>query len=90
MYIGQASKTTLSGSEAHVPPFDESAPSQANMSPVTPVLPEYPFQHVVADYFHLNGFKYLVYADRFSGGHLLLTQRVLQLQILSEICAWLT
>jgi len=46
---------------------DESAPSQSNMSPVTPVLPEYPFQHVVADYFHLNGFKYLVYADRFSG-----------------------
>ena len=29
--------------------------------------PEYPFQHVVSDFFHMAGHTFIIYADRFSG-----------------------
>ena len=31
------------------------APSQSNLPPVEPLVPDYPFQHVCADYLSLNG-----------------------------------
>ena len=41
------------------------APSQSN-EPLMITSPKYPFQKTVADYFSLKGFKYLLYADRYS------------------------
>ena len=41
------------------------APSQCN-EPLIISSPKYPFQMTVADYFSLKGFKYLLYADRYS------------------------
>ena len=41
------------------------APSQSN-EPLIITSPKYPFQKTVADYFSLTGFKYLLYADRYS------------------------
>ena len=31
------------------------APSQANLPPIDPITPEYPFQHICSDYFMLDG-----------------------------------
>ena len=42
------------------------APSQAAMPPIAPIVPEYPFQHVAADYFSYMGCTYGVVVDRFS------------------------
>ena len=42
------------------------APSQPAMPSITPVEPEYPFQHLCADFFHHEGVTYLVLVDRFS------------------------
>ena len=41
------------------------APSQPNFPPVDPILPEYPFHHIVMDHFALNNKSYGVFADRF-------------------------
>ena len=41
-------------------------PSQSQMPPTTPIIPEYSFQHVVMDYMELNGQTYGVFADRYS------------------------
>ena len=46
---------------------NQSAPSQPSLPPVTQVIPEYPFQHAVSNFFHKNGKLYGVYGDRFSG-----------------------
>ena len=43
------------------------APSQANLPPIDPITPEYPFQHICADYFMLDGHSYGVFVDRFTG-----------------------
>ena len=43
------------------------APSQPSIPATLPVVPDYPFQFVVADYFDLVGRKFLVYADRYTG-----------------------
>ena len=43
------------------------APSQPSITATLPVVPDYPFQFVVADYFDLLGRKFLVYADRYTG-----------------------
>ena len=43
------------------------APSQPAGKPVAPPSPDYPFQLIVGDYFHLEGYDYLVMADRYSG-----------------------
>ena len=43
------------------------APSQPAMPSTTPEEPEYPFQHICADYFHHEGSAYLVLVDRYSG-----------------------
>ncbi len=43
------------------------APSLSNLPPHEPVHPEYPFQHVCADYMELAGSSYGVVVDRFSG-----------------------
>ncbi len=42
------------------------APSHSRLPPVTPIVPEFPFQHVVMDYMELDGTTYGVFADRFS------------------------
>ena len=45
---------------------DETAPSQSPEPPITPVAPEYPFQHVATDYFSLGGHNFCLVVDRFS------------------------
>ena len=42
------------------------APSQSNLPPVDPIVPDYPFQHVCMDYFQLNQKSYGILVDRFS------------------------
>ena len=34
---------------------------------MTPPSPSYPFEMIAADYFHLDGWNYLVLSDRYSG-----------------------
>ena len=46
---------------------NSNAPSQPAMPSVTPEEPEYPFQHVCADFFHHEGSAYVVLVDRYSG-----------------------
>ena len=46
---------------------DSIAPSQPHMPPTPPIIPEYPFQAIVGDYFTLMGIKYLIIVDCFSG-----------------------
>ena len=45
---------------------DETAPSQSPEPPITPVTPEYPFQHICSDYFSLKGHNFCLVVDRFS------------------------
>ena len=52
---------------SHCRSCDVYAPSHPNMPPITPEVPEYPFQHVCSDYFALHGQPFLVIVDRFSG-----------------------
>ena len=40
------------------------APTQPKLPPVTPVVPEYPFQHICMDYMTLDGVNYGIYVDR--------------------------
>ena len=42
------------------------APSQPNAPPYPPISPAYPFQCLVADFFHHRGHHYLVIVDRYS------------------------
>ena len=46
---------------------DVYAPSHADMPPVQPDVPTYPFQHICSDYFQIHGKEYCVVVDRFSG-----------------------
>ena len=46
---------------------DVYAPSYADMPPVQPDVPMYPFQHICSDYFQIHGKEYCVVVDRFSG-----------------------
>ena len=39
---------------AHCLTCQSIAPSQSNLPPVDPVVPDYPFQHIVMDHFTLN------------------------------------
>merc|ERR1712082_16725 len=43
------------------------APSQSATPPITPPVPQYPFQYVSSDYFAYAGVNYLVFVDRYSG-----------------------
>ena len=43
------------------------APSQASEPLFSNSPPQYPFDQVVTHYFSLKGYKYLLYADRYSG-----------------------
>ena len=43
------------------------APSQSNLPPVEPIVPDYPFQHVAVDYMTVEGENYGVFVDRYSG-----------------------
>ena len=43
------------------------APSQANLPPYNPPVPEFPFQYVCSDFFQLKGSTYLVTVDRLTG-----------------------
>ena len=52
---------------------DKIAPSQANLPPVDPVVPAYPFQHVCMDYFQLNNRCYGIVVDRFSNWPIIYT-----------------
>ena len=45
----------------------ENAPSQPSAPPEPLPQPEYPFEHIVSDYFQAGGHHYLVIVDRFSG-----------------------
>ena len=45
----------------------EHAPSQPSFPPQPFPQPDFPFQHIVSDYFQSGGYQYLVIADRFSG-----------------------
>ena len=45
---------------------DATAPSQSPEPPITPITPEYPFQHVCSDYFSLAGHNFCLVVDRFS------------------------
>ncbi len=45
---------------------NRTAPSQASAPPYPPTTPIYPFQCICADFFHLNGIRYLVVVDRYS------------------------
>ena len=47
-------------------PCNRMAPSQPGAPPTPPVSPAYPFQCIVADYFHYRGHNYLVIVDRYS------------------------
>ena len=42
------------------------APSQPSAPPTPPISPAYPFQCIVADFFHFKGHTYLVVVDRYS------------------------
>ena len=42
------------------------APSQSNLPLIEPIVPQYPFQHVVMDHFVLNNQSYGVFVDRFT------------------------
>ena len=44
----------------------ETAPSQASEPPITPDVPQYPFQHVCSDYFEYAGHNFCLIVDRFS------------------------
>ena len=45
---------------------NSNAPSQPAMPSTTPADPEYPFQHICANFFHHDGVSYLVLVDRYS------------------------
>ena len=45
----------------------QSAPSQPATPPIKPLIPDYPFQLISADYFVYAGHSYLVVVDRYSG-----------------------
>ena len=45
----------------------KNAPSQAQLPPAPPKVPSTPFKSIVADFFDLDGQRYLVVADRLSG-----------------------
>ena len=45
---------------------NRNAPSQANAPPIAPTLPDYPFQHIAADFFTYKGSNYVVVVDRYS------------------------
>ena len=45
---------------------DRYAPSQSNLPPIDPIVPEYPFQHLSADYMEYAGYSYGIVVDRFS------------------------
>ena len=42
------------------------APSQSPEPPITPITPQYPFQHIVTDYFSLAGQNFCLVVDKFS------------------------
>ena len=42
------------------------APTQSRLPPVTPVVPQYPFEHICMDYMTLDGQNYGVFVDRFT------------------------
>ena len=48
------------------PSCDATAPSQSPEPPITPIVPEYPYQHVCTDYFSLAGHNFCLVVDRFS------------------------
>ena len=47
-------------------PCSTMAPSQPSAPPTTPILPEYPFQSICADYATKEGVGYLITVDRYS------------------------
>ena len=41
-------------------------PSQSSEPPITPIQPQYPFQHICSDYFSVAGHNFCLVVDRFS------------------------
>ena len=63
------------------------APSQSDMPPIPPTTPEYPFQHVAADFFSYLGNSYGVVVDRFSNWFQIWEGRKLTLvNVLTSLC----
>ena len=62
------------------------APSQSNLLSIDPITPEYPFQHICADFFILDGHVYGVFIDRFTDGqgYLLVVQEMMLPPFLPE------
>ena len=63
------------------------ATSQPDMPPIPPLVPEYPFQHVAADFFSYMGNSYGVVVDRFSNWFQIWEGRdITLLQVLTNLC----
>ena len=64
------------------------APSQSNLPPVEPIVPDYPFQHVAVDYMTIEGENYGVFVDRYSGwpGMICGTQAKDVVSFLASLC----
>ena len=45
---------------------NRTAQTQPKLPPVTPVVPQYPFEHVCMDYMTLDGHSYGIFVDRFT------------------------
>merc|ERR1711954_71549 len=41
-------------------------PTQSKLPPVTPIVPDYPFQHICLDYMSMDGHNYGVFVDRYT------------------------
>ena len=57
----------IEGTRANCSTCQKIAPSQANLPPVEPLIPNYPFEHVCVDYMSLNGHEFGVFVDRYTG-----------------------
>ena len=71
----------------HCSSCNRHAPSQSDLPPVAPAVPEYPFQHVAADFFSYMGHNYGVIVDRFSNWFQIWHGQDLSLvQVLTSLC----
>ena len=77
----------IEATRRHCSSCNRHAPSQSDLPPVTPIAPEYPFQHVAADFFNYMGHNYGVIVDRFSNWFQIWHGQDLSLvQVLTSLC----
>ena len=67
---------------------NRTAPTQAKLPPVTPIVPQYPFEHICMDYMTLDGHNYGVFVDRFTNwaGVYFGTSATDVVTVLSKLC----